>query len=518
MRLTRFLLVLALAAPTFAQNTSSKTKSVSKLTPEQRTAKYMESIRTQPPLLRGFLYAMPKGGDLHNHLSGSIYAENHIARAANAGLCVNLATLTFVPPKQVAGEPNCEDKTQRPATDALRDPGLYSQLIDAFSLRNHSPARKPGEYQFFDTFLKFDAVTKPPFGAMLAEVAHRAALQNEHYLELIYSLDGGVAWALADKTPWHSDADLAGYRQRLLDAGLTESTKKAKAMIDEAEAAMHRELKCGTPNADVGCDVQLRYIAQILRAFSKERVFAQTAAGFEIANSDKRVVGINMVQPEDWLVPMRDYDLHMRMVGYLHNEYPKVNITLHAGELTFGQVPPEELGRHVPRAIDTAHAQRIGHGTDVMYYLDAENLLKEMAQKRIAVEVSLSSSDMILGIRGPQHPFRHYLQAGVPVVIATDDEGVSRSDITQEYQRTAEEQSATYAELKRISRNSAEYSFLPGQSLWADATSFKVNEQCAKESPAKKTSQGCADFLQANEKAREQWKLEQRFAVFEGKW
>ena len=49
------------------------------------------------------------------------------------------------------------------------------------------------------------------------------------------------------------------------------------------------------------------------------------------------------------------------------------------------------LGRHVPRAIDTGHAQRIGHGTDVMYYPDAQNLLKEMAQKRIAVEISFSS-------------------------------------------------------------------------------------------------------------------------------
>jgi len=57
-----------------------------------------------------------------------------------------------------------------------------------------------------------------------------------------------------------------------------------------------------------------------------------------------------MVQPEDWLVPMRDYDLHMRMVGYLHNEYPKVNITLHAGELTFGQVPPEENSAATSRA------------------------------------------------------------------------------------------------------------------------------------------------------------------------
>ena len=71
----------------------------------------------------------------------------------------------------------------------------------------------------------------------------------------------------------------------------------------------------------------------------------------------------------------------------------------------------------------------------------------------------------------------------MPVVIATDDEGVSRSDITHEYQRAAEEQSASYVELKQISRNSAEYSFLPGQSLWGDVISFKMNPACAKDSP-----------------------------------
>ena len=55
---------------------SSVSFSQSRLTPEQRTARYMDSVRTQPPLLLAFLRRMPKGGDLHNHLSGAIYAES----------------------------------------------------------------------------------------------------------------------------------------------------------------------------------------------------------------------------------------------------------------------------------------------------------------------------------------------------------------------------------------------------------------------------------------------------------
>jgi hypothetical protein len=53
--------------------------------------------------------------------------------------------------------------------------------------------------------------------------------------------------------------------------------------------------------------------------------------------------------------------------------------------------------------------------------------------------------------------------------------------------------------------------------LWADAATFTTNTACAKDVPLQKNSSACAEFLQTNEKAREEWKLEQRFAEFEGK-
>ena len=56
---------------------------------EQNTARYFETIRKSPAQLWAFLLKMPKGGDLHNHLSGSIYAESYIQWAAENGLCVN---------------------------------------------------------------------------------------------------------------------------------------------------------------------------------------------------------------------------------------------------------------------------------------------------------------------------------------------------------------------------------------------------------------------------------------------
>src|SRR5687768_13878113 len=101
--------------------------------------------------------------------------------------------------------------------------------------------------------------------------------------------------------------------------------------------------------------------------------------------ADPRFVGINFVQPEHWHVSVRDYDLHMQMIDFLHGQHPRVNITLHAGELTLGLVPPEVLGTHVPKAMTQGHARRIGHGTDIAYHPRPPALMEEMKRKDVAV-------------------------------------------------------------------------------------------------------------------------------------
>src|SRR3954462_1360285 len=173
----RVVAALLLVSSLVSAQTKKPAPASSASSAEARTAKRMEAVRNQPLALRAFLLNMPKGGDLHNHLSGSIYAENYILWAAQAKLCVEKATLTYVTCKDESALPP-EKKTQRDAADALTDTTLYRDLIDAFSMRNHSAARKPGEYQFFDSFVKFGAATNGRTGDMLAEVAHRAALQN----------------------------------------------------------------------------------------------------------------------------------------------------------------------------------------------------------------------------------------------------------------------------------------------------------------------------------------------------
>jgi adenosine deaminase len=251
----------------------------------------------------------------------------------------------------------------------------------------------------------------------------------------------------------------------MLAAGIAEAAGKRSGVLDEMEARARELLRCGQKDrADVGCAMTVRYQSEVYRLGAPENVFSQLIWGFELARHDSRVVAVNLVQPEDGLVSIRDYDLHMRMLDYLHRQYPEVHITLHAGELGSGLVPPTELGSHIPKAIDMGHAERIGHGTDIVYYSKPDDLMKEMADKHIAVEISPSSSDFILGIKGAAHPLRAYVKAGVPVVISTDDAGVSRSDLTNEYIRAVVEGGLGYREIKQISFNSIHYCFLPEES------------------------------------------------------
>lgn len=53
-----------------------------------RAPQAFAAARDNPVALRGLLERIPKGGDLHNHLSGAIYAESYIRWAAEDGLCI----------------------------------------------------------------------------------------------------------------------------------------------------------------------------------------------------------------------------------------------------------------------------------------------------------------------------------------------------------------------------------------------------------------------------------------------
>ena len=160
--------------------------------------------------------------------------------------------------------------------------------------------------------------------------------------------------------------------------------------------------------------------------------------------------------------------------------------------------------------------QGVGGGNRGRLSGSASTFLAEMAAKKIAVEINLTSNAITPGIVGAQHPLALYRAAGVPVTLSADDEGVFRIDLTNEYVRAVTEQKLRYADLKQIARNGLEYSFLPGASLWRDGDYRAAAAPCAG-APLGADTPGpaCAAFLKANDKASFQWRLEMHLAAYE---
>jgi adenosine deaminase len=467
----------------------------------ENAAARFDAARQSPPLLRAFLSRMPKGGDLHSHLSGAVYAEKMIDAGAASGVCID--------PKRSAVAP-C-GKTTRALADAQWDSDFRRTLIDAWSMRGFVPSSGySGHDHFFAAFAKFGGTAA--MGDMAADVVDRTGSQHMRYLELMVTFQGWSVTELAGKLSW--TGDMADFHKRLIAAGLPVLLVKARSDIDAGEARMRALLHCGTPHAEAGCTVTVRWLEQVTRTNPPGKVFAQMLFGALLSQADPRVVGLNFVAPEDDPKALANYTLQMRMLDYLHSVMPQTNVSLHAGELTLGLVPPEDLRFHVRQAVEIAHARRIGHGVDVMYEADPLRLLHEMAATRVAVEINLTSNDQILGVHGLAHPFPIYRAAGVPTVLSTDDEGVERIDRTHELQRAVTEFGLDWPTLVSLERNTLEYAFVAGASLWADPVAWREVPACdgaALQSPPP----ACAALLQSSEKARLQWGLERELEAFD---
>ncbi|HVE71640.1 MAG TPA: adenosine deaminase [Thermoanaerobaculia bacterium] len=482
----RLLVILAIATSAIADEAS--------------TAARFELLREDPLMLRRFLEQMPKGGDLHQHLSGAVYAETYIALAAKDNLCIDLDALIY--------ESCAADGNAAAAAQALTDTNLYAKILDALSMRQFRGTEKSGHDHFFATFGRFSAATRNHASEMLTEVVARFARENVDYIESLWGQDLGSARSLGRKVqPGASFADMRAY---LLQNGAAEVVAASRKTIDDAETHLRKTLGCSSATPQPGCESTVRYLFETHRAFPREQLFAELLIGFELAKADSRVVGLNTVQPEDYYASMTGFDELMSMIAYLRPLYPGVPVSLHAGELANGLVPPEGMQNHVRDSVLIARAERIGHGVDIARERDALDLLRTMSRRPVAVEVCLTSNDVILGVRGKQHPLRFYLRNDVPVVLATDDPGVARNDMTTEWQRAVEEHGATYAELKRFARNSIQYSFIEGESLWNDRRYESMNGGCRDEMAA-----SCTAFIDANTKARVQMRLERRLREFE---
>jgi adenosine deaminase len=524
-------------------------------------ARFLDAIRDRPPLLRAFLQAFPKGGNLHVHLSGAIYVER-LLEMAKTGPGLDKLCVAGDPPRVVDCDvcgTSCDAVTLadlvsgKPEIKATLPPQLrgafrVQRLIDALSMRNFDASRGSSADQFFATFRALGPLSWAT-PAMLRELADASNAQGLRYIEVMVSLqdyavdtaqkpsfDKAVAGRLEERKQTPA-ADWAAGEAKIR----SEMADVENAIIDivrqraEETARLLDQQKLGGC-ADPGCPVDVRFVQQVNReqppiAFFTQLLFARELLRAQGPTAVRRVVGVNIVAPEHGPDARAGARAQMALIRSLCDPDDSPchgRLSLHAGELVTGLAPPADTRFHIAAAVD-AGARRIGHGVAIGHEASPPQgkpfeLLDRMARQRVAVEINLSSNRLILGVAGRDHPLRDYLAFGVPVVLSTDDEGISRSDVTNEWMQAVLDQGLTYRDLVRIARDSLEYSFLDGDSLWQLPTpggrwrEHRRAVACRRDRPgtdASALSPGCRTLLGRSEKAHHQWAFEGQLAAFE---
>ncbi|MFR3298820.1 MAG: hypothetical protein ACLTQH_03000 [Fusobacterium sp.] len=104
------------------------------------------------------------------------------------------------------------------------------------------------------------------------------------------------------------------------------------------------------------------------------------------------------------------------------------------------------------------------------------------------------------------------------MIICTDDEAVSRSNITKEYLKAVKNFDLNYSELKNLSRNGLEFSFLEGESLFVENDYENIRPEFKNIKSLDEWKEryiAYKDFILANEKLKKQIELEISFMIFE---
>lgn len=431
----------------------------------QSAESYLKKIRNNEVLLTAFFQQMPKGGDLHHHFSGSIYAEPLLERAIAEDFYLNLETMAVSKTKPEKG--NWEKFS------SLNNKGKLEyyeqQIMQTWSVKDYNGS-VPSDDQFFDSFMKFEPTIAGHFAEGMLELKKRAIAENVSYIETQLSTipcDMNVSDLANFNTKLRQAAEQKDEKAvlKLLDELYKSLQKKdAKKYADDFNnnfiAKLHKDLKMDDDK------FTMRYQNFVLRFMEPVDLFKNLVIAFISSSESKLTAGVNIVSPEHGQTSMKDYWLHMVMFKYCHSKFPDVKYTLHAGELTLGLVQPEELTWHINDAIYVAGANRIGHGVDIAYEANSYDLLKYMAQKNIPIEINLVSNEFILKVKENRHPFTLYKEFNVPIVISTDDAGILRSNMTEQYVLLAKRyQDVSYSTIKQYVYNSINYSFIQDEAV-----------------------------------------------------
>ena len=410
---------------------------LSSLKPADAAERWFEELKATatPAQMYRFLYALPKGGDLHNHLPGAVRSEWFWDAAmaeesrgyvyytrVRIGNCAPYGHDEFGPAKTLllfktiqAGSYQLLDACGKSEFKRLQDLDAREKEAWLDSMRLDQPYE--GRNEFFDAIWdRINDMVRNPH--LIADILLRnmQAFGSEGvvYLETQQGVQGAVK---PDGSPYSVEEAVAIYRQ-LLDSPQAKATG--------VEVRFQNALLRFAPDAE-----------QRLR-----ELYAITDRHRDL------YVGVNMVGRED---DEKGYPLRfLPVLRELRHKYPDINLSIHAGE-------SDEPNFHVRDTL-LLGAQRIGHGVNLI--TDPETMLR-MRNGPYLVEINLISNLLLEYVKDySQHPFPEYLRVGIPVALSTDDRGMWDSNMTDEFFVAVREFNLSWEEIVKLGRNSLQYSFL----------------------------------------------------------
>jgi len=421
----------------------------------------LETIRPNRSALFDFFSMMPKGGDLHHHYSGSIYTESYIDYVFQKDFFINEVTLELS--KDISSLPAEIQKEWKKISQIINKEKLKLSLLRAWSVKDFVKGSHSGDEHFFATFTQFSLPSKEDYINGLNELKRRALNQKISYLETIF-----ITLSTKDiQLPNEAELD-----KQFLEIQKTKDTDALNVELEKVfneylqpvtTAANEHTKKVEKLHADSQVETDgfvLRFQNYVARYKQPVDVFIELFSCFHSSDNSTLISGVNIVAAENGETSMRDYWLHTMFFKFLEGKYPRVRYAVHAGELVGGMVQPENLGTHIRQTLVLNNLTRIGHAVDIIYDNDFINTIRKLQAKKTVIEINLSSNEFILGVANDLHPVEIYYRNRIPIVICTDDEGVLRTSITEQYVLLAHRYKLSYDEIKEVVTNSINYSNL----------------------------------------------------------
>jgi adenosine deaminase/aminodeoxyfutalosine deaminase len=192
-----------------------------------------------------------------------------------------------------------------------------------------------------------------------------------------------------------------------------------------------------------GSPVEVRWILDAVRQFSVEE--ARQVAEMAAERMDRGVVALGIGGSEERGPAERFTEV------FAFAKSAGLRLVAHAGEST----GPESVWAALKLG-----AERIGHG--IAAARDAE-LMGYLRERDIPLEICLTSNVVTGVVKSlEEHPLRRLYDAGVPIVLNTDDPAMFGCTLAGEYRLAARQFGFSEAELRKIADNGWRYRF--GQS------------------------------------------------------